>query len=363
MGKVLILLLVLGVGALLLVYGVTGCARSSEELFSAATTETDAQQRDEAAGELAELVDAGLASRMVDAANGGNELAVQSAATMVARYRAIANPPATTADGNAASAVPDDRKVAAVRCLGAMKTDGAVAALATFMDESTPACTRAESVTQLGGIDSAASTQALIAGLHNADVQKPIGDLLLARGAKVVQPLIDARKNDENLSAAMDVLVRLGEPAVDPLLAISGDGSDWTGDTLARIGQPAVTPLLQRMASDDHDTRFAAATVLTKMVKYNPSCVEQFIDALNNGDTQAIAEHYPFFIKLGREGTEGLLIDALNGYGDTTMCVDYLNCDNDQLEKGGEHWAHAHGYDVQSQVGFHGGPIWGEGVK
>jgi hypothetical protein len=44
------------------------------------------------------------------------------------------------------------------------------------------------------------------------------------------------------------------------------------------------------------------------------------------------------------------------------MCVDYLNCGNDKLDRAGRNWAQRHGYSVNTTYGTYGGPTWGSGT-
>ncbi|MFY7883365.1 MAG: hypothetical protein ACOVOV_00825 [Dolichospermum sp.] len=69
-------------------------------------------------------------------------------------------------------------------------------------------------------------------------------------------------------------------------------------------------------------------------------------------------------IKLGIPGSEKALNNALFRYGDEYMALDYLNCGSPELDKGGRHWAYAHGYRVtSSKCGFGTGVECPGGVK
>ncbi len=69
-------------------------------------------------------------------------------------------------------------------------------------------------------------------------------------------------------------------------------------------------------------------------------------------------------IKLGIPGSEKALNNALFRYGDVYMALDYLNCGSPELDKGGRHWAYAHGYRVtSSKCGFGTGVECPGGVK
>ena len=83
--------------------------------------------------------------------------------------------------------------------------------------------------------------------------------------------------------------------------------------------------------------------------------------ALDEEDLKPVAANYAYYIRLGRAGSEDVLIRALNKHGDKDMAVDYLNCGNDTLEQAAQDWAANHGYEVYTTPGVAGGPQWGEG--
>ena len=45
------------------------------------------------------------------------------------------------------------------------------------------------------------------------------------------------------------------------------------------------------------------------------------------------------------------------------MCLDYVNCGNKFIEKNAEIIANNNGYEIISDIGSYGGPVWGNGLN
>ncbi len=123
------------------------------------------------------------------------------------------------------------------------------------------------------------------------------------------------------------------------------------------IGEPAVDPLIKELADDRDYLRFYAAAALAAID--NRHAYEPLNSALRNKDLAVIAGAYSFFIRRGEQGTEAMLIDALNSYGNWDMAVDYLNCSNRQLKESAEQWLTRRGFVIVERRGLPTGPIWG----
>lgn len=132
-------------------------------------------------------------------------------------------------------------------------------------------------------------------------------------------------------------------------------------DLLAKLGDSAVSALTSKMKSSEQDIRFAAADALVKMYKYNPSSVQHLTDAFDSQSVGAVAQNYPFYIRMGLAGTEELLLKALDKRFSQSMCLDYLNCGNSYIEGRANEIARSHGYFVYTGEGSHYGPKWGSG--
>lgn len=130
---------------------------------------------------------------------------------------------------------------------------------------------------------------------------------------------------------------------------------------LARIGDPIVAKMKKLMKNKNQSIRFSAAEVLVKMLEYYPEAVENLTSAIDSESTKIIAKNYPFFIKLGQEGTEKLLLKSLDRHLTTMMLNDYLNCGNTEIESEATSIGKKHGYIITTSPGFHSGPKWGSG--
>jgi hypothetical protein len=134
-----------------------------------------------------------------------------------------------------------------------------------------------------------------------------------------------------------------------------------TVELLARLGKPAVDVMIKKMKDKDYGMRFAAGSVLVKMLKYEPNALEKLTSAIDQGGHKIIANNYPFYIKLGQSGTETLLLKALDLNFSLTMGVDFLNCGNFDLSEGSKRIAKKYGYNVIYTPGSSSGPKWGSG--
>jgi hypothetical protein len=132
-------------------------------------------------------------------------------------------------------------------------------------------------------------------------------------------------------------------------------------DLLARFGKSAVESMQKQMKSESQSIRFAAGEVLVQMQKYEPEAIKILRSAIDLGGTKVIADNYPFYIRLGQDGTENLLSNSLDLYFNKSMCLDYLNCGNEVLESNASRIAAKHGYLVMPSFGSHSGPKWGVG--
>jgi HEAT repeat protein len=181
---------------------------------------------------------------------------------------------------------------------------------------------------------------------------------------EMVPLLIEARTQatygDERNNAAETVLARIGEPAVEPVIALL-TSQYWAADVLASIGAPAVPALTLALGSDDRDVRFAAADALVQIENTAPESVGALTTDLDKENLKSVATNYAYYIRLGQAGSEQILIRALNKYGDKEMALDYLNCGNSTLDEAARKWAANHGYTVYTTPGSASGPQWGEG--
>jgi hypothetical protein len=131
--------------------------------------------------------------------------------------------------------------------------------------------------------------------------------------------------------------------------------------SLAKEGEKALPYLISKMQDGNQEIRFTAADVLVLMAEYRPEAVKELLYAIEDINLDAVSRNYPFYIRLGQEGTVELLLKALKSDFTEKMCVDYLNCGHSGLEKEASAIARENGYDVRQSFGTHKGPKWGSG--
>jgi HEAT repeat protein len=181
-----------------------------------------------------------------------------------------------------------------------------------------------------------------------------------------IQPLIDYIRTSSDINQ-MDAIEALravgGAEAVEPLISlyyiVDSNSRDEIVRMLTSIGSDATETLAAALSTGTPRSRYNAASIL---VQVDSNDTEQaFRAALDRGDTAVIAGAYQYYIRLGRSGSEDLLVQALNEFGNADMAETYLNSNNAQLEEAARHWAAAKGYTVSTNNRNKDYPIWGEG--
>lgn len=158
----------------------------------------------------------------------------------------------------------------------------------------------------------------------------------------------------------LDIIKSYKMQAVNYLIEKLGDDKD-VNELLGYMGELSFDKLKEKMKDKDQQIRFGAADALVYMYKYHPEIVKSLIDVLENDNTRLIAKNYPFYIRMGLQGTEDLLLKVLDKHFTEQMCLDYLNCGNKYIEERSKSIAEKKGYVVYSLIGEHYGPKWGEG--
>lgn len=167
-------------------------------------------------------------------------------------------------------------------------------------------------------------------------------------GTPSLEPLLKEIKNDnwEIRSVVSGALGMINDKrAVEPLInALQDEHSEVrykTAYALGKISDPRVVePLISALNDKAWEVRFASAQTLAAI--NDPRRIEPLVQGLNTKDMAIIIGAYVFFIEIGKSGSEPLLIEALNKFGDrqfTTIAYDYYNCGNPELAKAAELWA------------------------
>lgn len=165
-------------------------------------------------------------------------------------------------------------------------------------------------------------------------------------GPQVVAPIAGRleSENVQKVSEAIRALAKLRDPAaVGPLITCvqEGKAAAEAEGALAAIGKLAVGPLAAAHCCH----------TLSVLEKKLPGSTEPLPSFLAQGDIKNVAAWYDYYIYLGSPGSEGVLVKALNRYGDKNMARTYMNCGNPVLEEAGRTWFLENGYGLASVQG------------
>ncbi len=221
---------------------------------------------------------------------------------------------------------------------------------------------RLKAVTALGiyYAHDSAIVEPLIAALRDPDPkvrEAAAGVLGYIKDSRAVEPLIAALGDKDYFvrGTAADALARFNDPrVVEPFIAALKDPDskvrEGAATALGNIEDSrAVEPLIVTLSDKASAVRGSAAGALGQI--NNPRAVEQLLAIFKDKKLDLIAGAHKFFIKRGEVGTEAVLVEALEAYGNSSMAEDYLNCGNSILEAAGKKWASKHGYTIRSDFG------------
>jgi len=153
---------------------------------------------------------------------------------------------------------------------------------------------------------------------------------------RALEPLLAAWKNDSNLRwKAGGALGRIGQPAVEPLIALLRDGNadirSRAAEEIAEAKDPrAVEPLLSALRDGSTNVRLSAAMALGEIP--DARAAQALTEALRRKNLEVIAGAHAFFIRRGHGDSENLLVKALYRYCNRRMAKTYLLSGNRSLE-------------------------------
>ena len=145
-----------------------------------------------------------------------------------------------------------------------------------------------------------------------------------------------------------------GRLANDPLAKIVG--------ALGEIKDArAVDPLIAALKDELSVVRNRAAEALGEINSRSAAGVLNA--ALKDKNLEVVAGAYRFFIRRGEEGTEDVLIAALNEHGDEFKALGFLDCGNPKLEAAAVTWAQKRGLEIPTLRDEYGSADlrWGSG--
>ncbi|HUV03847.1 MAG TPA: HEAT repeat domain-containing protein [Armatimonadota bacterium] len=139
----------------------------------------------------------------------------------------------------------------------------------------------------------------LVPAMRDSDenVRNGAKDALVAIGPKIIPDVQRAAEEPELRGAALDVLVRIGEPSVPALIVLlSADDQDLrvaAADSLGKIGSKGATPALLKAADDIPAVRRVAISSLCTI--RDPRSADLLVEVLNHtkddGEVRARAAH------------------------------------------------------------------------
>ncbi len=286
-------------------------------------------------------------------------------------------------------------QVAAATALSKLKDQAAVDPLISRLADENPDV-RAGAATALGILRDIRAVVPLIAALGDENpfvrfkAARALGEI---RNSLAVDPLIASLRHDEMSDVrwwAVHALGQIGDPkAIQSLAEVVSLGArqtrpmadalsketlaresffdliktwDWSMQleaihALGKIGGEAMPPLIATLVSHpEFEFRKEAAKVMMEA-----EGVRFTIGFLKDDSLLRIVKGiYDRMISMGEPGTEQILINALNQYGDIYMAGDFLGSANSQLETAAWAWIRSKGLEGFPRE-FVSGPRWGEG--
>lgn len=179
-------------------------------------------------------------------------------------------------------------------------------------------------------------------------------------GCKNIDKLIQNLNSDDSKVRinAESALIKIGEPAVEPLIRVLIDKKNlsrlskaYTAIILGQIGDSrAIEPLINVMT--EVDNQGGNSVVYETVYALNIMCKDKnneklIAEKLIELDYEFLKfTRYQYLIQIGASGTEEFLISFLNKYGGSSAAVDFVESGNDKLEKAGSEWAKRNGWTI-----------------
>lgn len=181
---------------------------------------------------------------------------------------------------------------------------------------------------------------------------EPLADAIEITGRRPMAPYTDVIEVGDSLRAKKNSLAELIK---DMHWSIQLEAIR----SLGKIGEEALPALIATLSKhQDLDFRTEAAREIIDI-----KCAQFMIEVLKRDHLlEVVKEIYAQVIATGEFGTEEVLIEALSAYGGINMARDFLESNNEKLEKAAEIWMKREGYEsLPSKPKV--GPRWGEDPK
>ena len=230
-----------------------------------------------------------------------------------------------------------DVRLAAACALEKIKDPRAVDPLITVMNDDKEELVRSKSATILGNMGDVRVVEPLIQTLKNRDYNNY---LVRASAAEA----LGHTKDDRAVGPLMGVMQDecCGFLAAVSLSQIKGQGyllSILEEDP--RKYDPLICKLLAKVLCLHTSTDY-----------FNERIPRLFMSAIEKQRLEVVAGAYSFFILKGENGSEPVLIAALEKYGDKNMAIDFVNAGNETLSKAGIAWLKKNRYELIPHVSF-----------
>jgi hypothetical protein len=263
----------------------------------------------------------------------------------------------------------------AAEALGTIGDKQAVESLITALKSAPERETRRSAAEALGKIKDARAAKPLMEAMAESDqiLKRKAKDALkeiATKEPKVIKMLVATLKQDN--AEAKAVLVSVGQPAVDPLIAALKDVNGSTrlnaASALGDIGdrkaiQPLVANLtdwgispivgssLERMqwqpTNDREKIHYLIALGDADELRKNWQTTKSvLLKDVESEDYKSIQFGLYSFISLGNQEIIPTLVNSLNNNGNKKMALAYLNSNQPALEKAAQDWAANRGYQV-----------------
>jgi HEAT repeat protein len=229
-----------------------------------------------------------------------------------------------------------DVKAAAVQALGKIRDVRALEPLAAFLRKSNSSI--------------------------NENAAMALGHL---KDGRAVVPLVAAAKSGNvSWGNVCQALTEIGSPAVESLMAVFKEDSNAhvRKEAIHALGliedNRAIDLMIAALRDVDAGVQYDAADALRRQNTSDPRISKALLSGLKERNLNIIAGADTFFIRMGKPGTEDLLIQALNKYQYPNMMEDFLNSGNVKLSSAAYDLARQKGYYVRQGGGR--GPRWGK---
>lgn len=227
---------------------------------------------------------------------------------------------------------------------------------------------KAAAVQALGKIGDVRALEPLVASLRkskgfvNEGTAIALGHL---KDGRAVVPLVAAAKSGNvGWGNVCQALVEIGAPAVESLMAVCKEDSNarTRREAIHALGwikdDRAIDLMIVALHDVDAGVQFNAADALCRQNSSDPLISKALLNGLKERNVNIVAGADNFFIRMGKPGTENLLIQALNNYQYINIMEDFINSGNVKLSNAAYDLAKRKGYSVRPAGS--GGPRWGK---